>query len=76
MVVSEELPSELDFGNQFVGRPYQRDVVVTNMGRKGVQLTWANTKLDELIKAAAKQARATNGPGVYPLTLFIMMRSC
>ena len=59
-VVSEVLSKpELDFGPQFVGRPWQMEVEVTNMGRKAVSLTWTNKKLTEALNTMNKAAKAT-----------------
>lgn len=56
-VVSEVLSADtLDFGPQFVGRAWQREVEVTNMGRKAVTLTWTNRRLAETLNKVAKAA--------------------
>ena len=51
----------LDFGQQLVGRPWAREFVVSNFGRRGVSLVWANARADELAKAAARAAAANKG---------------
>lgn len=60
-VVSDDISPDMDFGHQFVEQPFQREVVVSNMGRRTVQLTWANSRLDEVLKAMNKTARGTGG---------------
>ncbi|GIL73964.1 hypothetical protein Vretifemale_3957, partial [Volvox reticuliferus] len=60
-ILAEELSSSLvDFGYQFVGRPFSRDVTVYNMGRKGVLLAWTSNRFDELKR---EYARAHRGAG-------------
>jgi hypothetical protein len=59
-LVSEVLcKPRLDFGAQFVGRPWQLEVTVANMGRKAASLTWSNSKLAELAKTLGKTAKGT-----------------
>lgn len=61
-VVCEELSGgDMDFGHQLCGRPWSRDVVVCNMGRKGVSLQWCNARADELAKAFAKSSKGSGG---------------
>jgi hypothetical protein len=48
----------LDFGPQFVGRMWQQEVEVTNMGRKAVTLTWTNKRMAEVLDALNKAAKA------------------
>jgi len=50
---------KLDFGSQFVGRGWQLEVVVANLGRRATSLAWSNTKLEELLKTYSKKARGT-----------------
>jgi hypothetical protein len=50
---------KLDFGSQFVGRGWQLEVVMVNMGRRAASLAWSNTKLEELLKTYSKKARGT-----------------
>lgn len=50
---------KLDFGAQFVGRPWQLEVTVANMGRKAASLTWSNSKLAELAKTFGKTTKGT-----------------
>lgn len=55
---TQELPGDcIDFGHQFVGRPFTKSVTVHNMGRKPATLSWASAKRDEVQKAFAKTAR-------------------
>eukprot|EP00983_Pelagomonas_calceolata_P093699 1157805-Pelagomonas_calceolata.AAC.4 len=49
----------LECSHQFVGRPFQRDLVIHNLGRKPQQLTWTSQRLDEVRKEYAKSMRAT-----------------
>lgn len=59
----------LDFGAQLVGRPWQRDVEVTNLGRKAVTLAWTNTRLAEVLGGLTKAAKAAGKkvePGQVP----------
>jgi hydrocephalus-inducing protein len=59
-VVSEVLSKpQLDFGPQFVGRGWQMEVEVTNMGRKAVTLTWTNRRMAEVLDAINKAAKGT-----------------
>ena len=59
-IVCEELAAgALDFGHQLTGRPCSREVVISNMGRRGVSLSWGNTRVDELAKAFAKAAKGS-----------------
>jgi len=58
-VMSEVLSQQqLDFGPQFVGRAWQMEVEVTNMGRKAVTLNWTNKKLVEVMETLNKAAKA------------------
>lgn len=58
-VVSAALSQpQLDFGPQFVGRGWQTEVEVTNMGRKPVTLTWTNRRLAEVMDTLNKAAKA------------------
>ncbi len=58
-VVAEELSSGLlDFGYQFVGRTFSKDVTVYNMGRKPVMLTWTSNRCVQL-----RLSRAVAAPG-------------
>ncbi|EFJ42226.1 hypothetical protein VOLCADRAFT_67248 [Volvox carteri f. nagariensis] len=60
-ILAEELSSGLvDFGYQFVGRPFSREVTVYNLGRKGVLLAWTSARFDELKR---DYARAHRGSG-------------
>jgi hypothetical protein len=59
-VVCEELAGgALHFGHQLCGRPWVREVVVRNLGRRGVSLQWMNTRADELAKAFAKTSKGS-----------------
>lgn len=58
-IASMELSPEMDFGPQLVGRPFQREAVVTNKGRKPVALTWSSIKLEELMTAGAAANKGT-----------------
>ena len=60
-MVSEDLVPDMDFGQQLVGRAWQREVVITNQGRKAANLAWTNTKLDTLLKTFSKAAKNTGG---------------
>jgi hypothetical protein len=51
----------MDFGQQLVGRAWQREVVITNQGRKVANLTWTNTKLETFLKTFSKSAKNTGG---------------
>jgi hypothetical protein len=51
----------LDFGAQFVGRPWQQEVEVANQGRRAVTLTWTNKRLTEVLDALNKAAKAAGG---------------
>jgi hypothetical protein len=63
-LVSEVLSQpQLDFGAQFVGRPWQLEVTVANMGRKAATLAWSNSKLAELAKTFGKTAKGTGAQG-------------
>lgn len=42
-----------------MGRPFQREMVIHNLGRQQQQLTWTSEKLDEVRKEYAKAIRAT-----------------
>ncbi|KAF5830389.1 hypothetical protein DUNSADRAFT_14652 [Dunaliella salina] len=62
----------LECSHQFVGRPFQRDIVIHNLGRKPQQLTWTSQRLDDVRKEYAKSMRATGGilaPITRPLTM-------
>lgn len=57
-VVSEVLSQScLDFGPQFVGRSWQMECEVSNMGRKPATLTWTNKRLAEAMEAFNKAAK-------------------
>ncbi|KXZ49496.1 hypothetical protein GPECTOR_21g722 [Gonium pectorale] len=59
-IVADELSGGLlDFGYQFVGRPFTRDVTVYNMGRKTVLLAWSSSRYEELKKEFAKANRGS-----------------
>lgn len=61
-VISEVLSQpKLDFGPQFVGRGWQMEVEVTNMGRKAVTLTWTNRRMAEVLDTLNKAAKASGG---------------
>lgn len=63
-VVSEVLSqTRLDFGAQFVGRPWQMEVEVANKGRKAVALSWTNRRLAEVLDMLNKAAKASGGVG-------------
>lgn len=65
-VVSEVLSqARLDFGPQFVGRGWQMEVEVTNMGRKAVTLSWTNRRMAEVLDTLNKAAKASGGWGVH-----------
>lgn len=58
-VISEVLSqSQLHFGPQLVGRGWQREVEVTNMGRKAAALTWTNRRAVEVLESLSKAAKA------------------
>lgn len=64
-VVSEVLSqARLDFGPQFVGRGWQMEVEVINMGRKAVTLSWTNRRMAEVLDTLNKAAKASGGWGV------------
>ena len=51
----EELASgTLDFGFQLAARPFSRELVVANMGRRTVNITWTNLAVEELRKEYSK----------------------
>lgn len=63
IVCSELAAGPLDFGAQLSGRPWAREVVISNMGRRGVSLAWTNARADELAK---EFARTSKGSGERP----------
>lgn len=64
-VVCEDLAGgALSFQHQFVGRPFERHLVVHNLGRKTQELSWVNHRLDEIRLQFSKAARAA-GMGAY-----------
>ncbi|KAG2489301.1 hypothetical protein HYH03_012133 [Edaphochlamys debaryana] len=59
-IVAEDFAKEvLDFGYQFVGRPFTKEVTVYNMGRKTVMLNWSSMRYEELKKEYAKANRGS-----------------
>jgi len=63
-VVCEPLAGgAVEFGHQLAGRGWSREVVICNMGRKGVSLGWCNARADALAKEFAKQAKGTGALG-------------
>lgn len=57
--MSDELRGDmLDFSHQFVGRPFSKEVVVHNLGRRTMVLTWTNERAEEVKRQYAKAARA------------------
>ena len=59
-VLQEVRGGLLECAHQFVGRPFQRNMVIHNLGRKAQHLTWISEKLDEVRKEYAKAMRATD----------------
>jgi len=57
-VLQEVRGGLLECAHQFVGRPFQRNMVIHNLGRKAQHLTWISEKLDEVRKEYAKAMRA------------------
>ena len=49
----------LEFGHQFVGRSFTRDITVHNMGRRQLLLLWTNDRFEEVKKVYGKAARAS-----------------
>lgn len=45
----------LECGHQFVGRPFQQEIVVHNLGRKAQSLTWVSERFEEVRKVFGKQ---------------------
>lgn len=63
-VVCEELAGgALDFGPQLTGRGWSREVVIRNLGRKGVSLAWGNARAEEIARAFAKESKGSGAAG-------------
>jgi len=55
--------NNVGFGPQFCGRPFTRELVLTNNGRKPQQLIWVNLAAEEAARAAAAREQARKAAG-------------
>jgi hypothetical protein len=60
-VVSTDAQQLPDFGSQFVGRAFQREVTLANMGRVAVAMQWQNLEGEERKKGYARMTRGLGG---------------
>ncbi|KAK9824158.1 hypothetical protein WJX72_008157 [[Myrmecia] bisecta] len=60
-VTCAEIADGLDFGHQFTGRKFSREVVVRNQGRRPVVLNWTNVAAEDIMKRKAKTAGTRKG---------------
>jgi len=62
LIVSQELPSELEFGHQFVGRPWQREVSENDVGTAGsVTLVERGLHMEEWEELPSKRCEGDLG---------------
>lgn len=66
-IVVEGVEDVLDFGKQLVGRPFEAQVVLRNMGRRPQTVLWHNTMKDVISKMIKqKQSKKKRTPDEEP----------